>query len=49
MKPKRKRSRAPGEEREGETLADDLIADDPIPPDARRFDSDGKRLPTKKQ
>ncbi|MEO8181139.1 MAG: hypothetical protein ABI895_20060 [Deltaproteobacteria bacterium] len=30
---------------EGEGLADDLIGDDPIPDDARRFDENGHALP----
>jgi len=29
----------------GRGLADDMIEDDPSPPDARRFDKDGRRLP----
>jgi hypothetical protein len=29
----------------GRGLADDMIGDDPSPPDARRFDKNGRRLP----
>lgn len=31
-------------EPEGEGLADDLVGDDPLPDDARRFDADGMPL-----